>query len=117
MGAGKSTVGRRVAEELEMIFVDSDALTSGEAGMSIPEIFASEGERGFRERERRTLLRLANDEGLVIATGGGAFVDSLVRRRLCETGLTVYLEAPFSVLWERVGHKEGRPLLAGDDAF
>ena len=117
MGAGKSAVGRRAAELLDLVFVDSDAVIEAEAGMSIPEIFAAEGEAGFRARERAILTQLASERDLALATGGGAFVDETVRRTLKASGVTVYLHAPFEVLWARVGSQPGRPLLAGEGAM
>ncbi len=116
MGAGKSVVGRAAAERLDMAFVDADAMIEADAGQSIPDIFAAEGESGFRSRERRVLAMIAAEEGLVVATGGGAFVQPDVRERLMETGVTIHLDAPFDVLWERVGAQPGRPLLAGEGA-
>lgn len=116
MGAGKSSVGQAAAEQLNLVFADSDAVIEGQAGRSIPEIFAQEGEAGFRARERAALALLAAEEGLLIATGGGAFVDPEVRNMLKASGITLHLAAPFEVLWERVGKSQGRPLLAGPDA-
>lgn len=116
MGAGKSSVGRNVADRLDLAFVDSDVLIEAEAGHDIPAIFEREGEAGFRARERSVLTAICAEEGLVIATGGGAFIQPDVRERLMQSGVAVYLEAPFSVLWRRVGQTPGRPLLAGRDA-
>lgn len=116
MGAGKSSVGQGAAKKLDLAFVDSDVLIEAEAGKTIPDIFADEGESGFRERERRVLLALSEEEGLVVATGGGGFNDPQVRDALKASGVTVHLAAPFETLWQRVGHGQGRPLLAGDQA-
>lgn len=117
MGSGKSTVGRAAAQRLELAFVDSDAAVEARAGMPIPDIFARRGEEEFRRLERETLLALCDEQGLLIATGGGAFMQDDVRRKLLETSLVVYLEAPFDVLWERIHGDPHRPLLAGEGAY
>lgn len=117
MGSGKSTVGQAAALQLGLTYVDTDALVEARAGMSIAEIFASQGEQAFRELERETLLALCEERELVIATGGGAFVQEPIAQALLETGLVVYLKAPFDVLWERIQGDPGRPLLAGDGAY
>lgn len=118
MGAGKTTVGRRCAELLDRGFVDTDDLVTLTAGMAIPEIFATEGEAGFRTRERAALAdAIAGPEPLVIACGGGAMVDP-ENRRAVRAAHTVWLEAEPAVLADRV-ERDGvaaRPLLAGGAA-
>lgn len=118
MGAGKTTVGRRCAELLDRGFVDTDDLVILTAGMAIPEIFAAEGESGFRIRERAALAdALAGPEPLVIACGGGAMVDP-ENRQAVRGAHTVWLEAAPAVLADRV-ERDGvaaRPLLAGGPA-
>ena len=113
-GAGKSEVGRRLAERLGLPFADGDLETERETGRPIAEIFRS-GEAGFREVERRALARLANGRPCVVATGGGAFADSASRALLRERFLTVWLDAPPELLAARIGNGEERPLLAGGD--
>lgn len=117
MGSGKSTVGQRLAVELDMIYVDTDALVEAKAGMSIAEIFAQDGEAAFRELEREVILELCRQTDLVLATGGGAFMDPSVREVLLRSSLVAHLEAPFEALWERIRGDAGRPLLAGEGAY
>lgn len=116
MGAGKSSVGRKLAERLRLTFVDSDLLIEARTGKSIAAIFAEEGEERFRALEREAFQLLLQEQGLVIASGGGAFADEATRRLLLSAALVVYLEAPFETLWARVGDAEDRPLIrAGKD--
>lgn len=110
MGAGKSSVGRLVAQRLGFTFADSDLFVEAKAGRSIAQIFAEAGEERFRAMEREALELLVAERGLVIATGGGAFVDEATRRLLLGSALVVYLEAPFETLWERIGQAPDRPL-------
>jgi shikimate kinase len=116
MGAGKTTVGRRCAEALGRAFVDTDDLVVAHAGAAVPEIFASEGEAGFRDRERAVVADVvASPEPLVIACGGGAMVDAVNRRAVRETGFVVWLTCAPDELATRV-ERDGtqtRPLLAG----
>lgn len=111
MGAGKTSVGRKLAPRLGMAFVDSDVVIAARAKRSVAEIFAQEGEERFRALEREVFQLLAKERGLVIATGGGAFVDEATRRLLLETAFVVYLEASFDAIWARVGASEDRPLI------
>lgn len=117
MGSGKSTVGRALAHELGMVFVDSDVVIEQQAKMSIADIFSQRGEPAFRELERDVILTLCRETDLVIATGGGAFMTDAVRSALLESAFVAFLEAPFDVLWERIRGAAHRPLLAGDGAF
>lgn len=115
MGAGKTRVGRAAAEALGRPFVDTDDLVEALAGREIPEIFATEGERGFRDLERRAVAdACAAPEPSVVACGGGAVLDAENRRAMAGAGLVVWLTADPDVLAARVGGGEGRPLL-GDD--
>jgi shikimate kinase len=117
MGAGKSTVGRVLAERLALPFVETDALIVEQAGRSIPEVFAAEGEPGFRDRETAVLRSLAGTRDAVIATGGGILGREMNRRLLRELGTVVYLRARPETILARLaadGPPESRPMLAGD---
>ena len=113
MGAGKSTVGRRLAARLGLPFVDADAEIEAAAGMSIPDIFDRFGEPYFRDGERRVIARLMDGERRVIATGGGAFVDPETRAAILSRGYAVWLDAAPTVLADRVSRRDTRPLLRG----
>jgi shikimate kinase len=114
MGAGKTTVGRRCADALGRPFVDTDDVVVSLAGVPFDELWAREGEARFRELERDAVAQVcASPEPLVVATGGGAVVDPVNRRRLRASGTVVWLRAPVPVLAARVGPGDGRPLLAG----
>lgn len=111
MGAGKSTVGRLLAETLNLPFFDSDDEIEAAADMSVSDIFATHGEDEFRRVERRVIERLVSGEVLVLATGGGAFMNEDTRRMLNEKTRTVWLRADLELLWRRVSRRGGRPLL------
>ncbi|MEP7294328.1 MAG: shikimate kinase [Chloroflexota bacterium] len=113
MGAGKTTVGRKLALLLERRFVDSDDVITERAGANIPQIFARDGEVGFRALEKEVCRDLAVQTGLVIATGGGMLVDDENRAAMLENGLVVCLDAGADVLRERLAAAAHRPL-AGD---
>ena len=115
MGAGKSTVGRRLARRLGLPFVDSDEEIERAAIHSIPEIFDRFGEASFRDGERRVLRRLIEGEPKVVATGGGAFVDPQTRALILRRCLAVWLDADVDILARRVARRGHRPLLAGGD--
>ena len=115
MGTGKSVVGRRLAERLGLSFIDLDDLIQEKAGMAIPEIFASEGESGFRQRERELIAGLANRRDCVIATGGGAMLDSENVRALKTGGVLVCLQADPEIILKRIGADPHRPLLQVPD--
>ena len=115
MGAGKSTVGRRLADRLGVRFVDSDSEIETAADMTIPEIFERFDEQYFRDGERRVIARLLADEPCVLATGGGAFLSSENRKMIGESGVSVWIKADLETLWDRVKDKTSRPLLNGDD--
>ncbi|SHV71087.1 shikimate kinase [Mycobacteroides abscessus subsp. abscessus] len=114
MGAGKSTVGRLVAETLDVAFRDSDAEIEREAGRAIPEIFATDGERHFRALEERVIARLLTSHSGVLALGGGAVTSSATRERLRDVTV-VYLALDSAHAPERIGSGGGRPVLAGGD--
>ncbi len=111
MGAGKSTVGRRLARALGLPFVDADREIEARTGVAIPVIFDIEGEEGFRDREERVIDDLTAREGIVLATGGGAVLRPASRERLRGRGLVVYLRAPVDLLHARTRHDRRRPLL------
>ena len=115
MGAGKSTVGRRLAARLSLPFTDADQEIEAAAGMSIPDIFALHGEPYFRDGERRVIARLLRDGPAVLATGGGAYMDPQTRARIAESGVSVWLKADFDVLMRRVRKRSTRPLLQNPD--
>jgi shikimate kinase len=116
MGAGKSTIGRRLARRLGVPFVDSDAAIEDAAGLSPAEVFERYGEKEFRDGERRLVARLV-DEGKVsvIATGGGAYIDPRTRRLLNERAITVWLDAPVDILTERTSRRDTRAQLRNGD--
>jgi len=115
MGAGKSTVGRRLAARLSLPFTDADHEIEAAAGMTIPDIFALHGESYFRDGERRVIARLLRDGPMVLATGGGAYMDPQTRARIAEAGVSVWLKADFDVLMRRVRKRQNRPLLQNPD--
>jgi len=109
-GAGKTTVGRLVSARLRLPFVDADAELERDAGRTIAELFAAEGETGFRARECRVLLALTRRAGAVVATGGGAVLHAEVRAALAATGATVWLDASPAVRATRIADTD-RPAL------
>lgn len=111
MGAGKSTVGRRLAKRLGLPFLDTDAAIQDAAGYTPAEVFERFGEEDFRDGERRLVARLVDEEVRVIATGGEVFVDPRTRKLLNERAITVWLDAPVDLLTSRTGRLETRPLL------
>ena len=115
MGAGKSSIGRRLAQRLSLPFADADHAIESAAGMSIPEIFAQHGEEEFRKGERRVIARLLGDGQTVIATGGGAFQASETRERVAAHAVSVWLKADTDVLLRRVRKRSNRPMLHTDD--
>jgi shikimate kinase/3-dehydroquinate synthase len=115
MGAGKSSVGRRLAQRLGLPFADADTEIEAAAGMTVPEIFAQRGEEEFRKGERRVIARLLEQGATVIATGGGAYQAEETRARIAETGIAIWLKADFDVLMRRVRKRSNRPLLQTPD--
>ena len=115
MGAGKTTIGRRLAQRLHLPFVDADHEIEEAAGMSVSDIFARFGEPYFRDGERRVIARLIDGRPKVIATGGGAFVNDETRSLILDQAVAIWLEAEPAVLAERVRRRDTRPLLRGRD--
>lgn len=115
MGAGKSTVGRRLAARLHLPFVDADNEIETAAGMSVSDIFERFGEAHFRDGERRVIARLFDGTRKVIATGGGAFINDDTRALILEQAVAIWLDADAAVLAERVRRRDTRPLLRGKD--
>ena len=111
MGAGKSSIGRRLAARLGIAFVDADSEIEAAAGMTISEIFAKHGEPYFRDGERRVIARLLDNGPQVLATGGGAVMDSATRTRIAEKGVSVWLKADLDVLIRRTKRRTDRPLV------
>ena len=116
MGVGKSTIGRKLAQALELPFQDADHEIEKAAGRSISEIFAERGEAEFRAGERRVIARMLDSGPHILATGGGAFMNAQTRALIKERAVSVWLKAELDVLVRRVGRKDTRPLLAGRDA-
>jgi shikimate kinase len=115
MGAGKSSIGRRVALRLGIPFVDADAEIEKAAQMTIPEIFAERGEAEFRAGEARVIARLLDGGPQVLATGGGAFMNPDTRALIGAKGIAIWLKAEFEVLMKRIRRRHDRPLLKTDD--
>jgi shikimate kinase len=116
MGAGKSTIGRRLAARLRRPFVDADAeIELAHAGMTIPEIFASYGEPYFRDGEARVIARLLDSGPAVIATGGGAFMREDTRNRISGKAVSIWLKADADIIMRRVKRRADRPLLQTAD--
>jgi shikimate kinase len=115
MGSGKTTVGRRLASALGLPFKDADAEIEAAAGRSVSDIFAELGEPEFRAGERRVIARLVGDGPMVLATGGGAYVDAETRTLLRERAISIWLKADIDVLAKRVARRDTRPLLRGKD--
>jgi shikimate kinase len=115
MGAGKTRVGRRLAERLGLPFLDTDQEIEADTGKTISELFAHIGELAFREGERRMIARLMGRTASVIATGGGAFMDPRTRAAMLERALVVWLRADLDTLVARTARSNKRPLLQGVD--
>ena len=115
MGAGKTAVGRRLANQLDLPFIDADGEIEVAAGASISEIFAEHGEAYFRQGERKVIARLLENGPQVLATGGGAYMNPDTRANIKAHGLSVWLKADIKVLMKRVGRRDNRPLLTAGD--
>jgi shikimate kinase len=111
MGAGKSSVGRKLATRLAMPFVDADTEIETAAGMTIPEIFEVRGEAEFRSGEARVIARLLDGGPQVLATGGGAYMNAETRRLIGQKGVSIWLNAEFDILMRRIRRRNDRPLL------
>jgi len=115
MGAGKTAIGRALAARIGVPFLDSDAEIEAAASRTVPEIFARDGEPFFRARETQVISRLLDAQRGVLSTGGGAFLAEVNRRNISERGVSVWLNADLDLLWQRVRHKDTRPLLRTSD--
>ncbi len=115
MGAGKTAVGRALAATLGVPFLDSDAEIEAAANMTVPEIFARDGEAFFRARETEVISRLLDEQRGVLSTGGGAFLSPVNRANITARGVSVWLDADLDLLWSRVKHRDTRPLLKTDN--
>lgn len=111
MGAGKSCIGRLLAAALDLPFVDADKEIEAAAGCSIEDIFTTHGEAAFRDGERRVLARLLDEPKMVLATGGGAFMDPEIRKLIREHAISVWLRADVDLLLRRTARRNNRPLL------
>ena len=117
MGSGKTAIGRELAYLLNVPFVDSDAEIEAAANATIPEIFERSGEPFFRDREAEVISRLLQSEPCILSTGGGAYLAERNRAAISEQGVAVWLDADLELLWERVRHKDTRPLLRTPDPY
>jgi shikimate kinase len=115
MGAGKSTIGRRLSARLSMPFLDADVEIEAAAGMSIPDIFESRGEPDFRDGEARVIARLLDSGPAVLATGGGAFMRKETRDRIGDKAVSIWLKADADIIMRRVKRRSDRPLLQTAD--
>ncbi|MDU8913022.1 shikimate kinase [Aestuariicoccus sp. MJ-SS9] len=115
MGAGKTAVGKALAALLRVPFIDSDHEIELAANMTIAEIFARDGEPFFRQKESQVIDRLLESRAGILSTGGGAFMSEENRRNISAKGVSVWLDADLPLLWNRVRHKDTRPLLRGPD--
>lgn len=111
MGAGKSTIGRQLARRLDLTFYDSDKVIEEHTGVSIPTIFAIEGEEGFREREEQVIAELCATPGILLATGGGSVLRASNRASIKAGGCVIYLRASADQLFQRIKHDKNRPLM------
>ena len=111
MGAGKTCIGRRLANRLNLPFVDGDAEIEAAAGYPIEEIFARHGEAAFRDGERRVIARLLGEPNHILATGGGSFMDARTRGEIRDKAISVWLRADLDLLLRRTSRRNNRPLL------
>jgi shikimate kinase len=115
MGAGKTSIGRRLAQELQLPFVDADTEIERAAGESIEDMFVTRGEAFFRDGERRVIARLLEGPAHILATGGGAFMDAGTRALLKQRAITIWIKADIDILLARVARRNHRPLLKQGD--
>ncbi|WP_349291231.1 shikimate kinase [Loktanella sp. SALINAS62] len=117
MGSGKTAIGRALAARLGVPFADSDAEIEAAAAATIADIFARDGEAFFRRRESEVIARLITERPTILSTGGGAYLAERNRQAIHDKGIAIWLNAPLSVLWDRVRHKDTRPLLRTADPY
>lgn len=115
MGAGKSCIGRRLAARLSMPFVDADTEIEKAAGCSVQEYFARHGEAAFRQGERRVMARLLDGPPLILASGGGAYIEAETRQLIAERAISLWLRADIELLIKRTSGRDHRPLLKNGD--
>ncbi|HVW55145.1 MAG TPA: shikimate kinase [Rhizobiaceae bacterium] len=115
MGAGKTVIGRKVSQMLDLPFIDSDHEIEEISRMTIPDLFDTYGETEFRALEQRVIERLLKTGPQVLSTGGGAFMNTETRRNIAERGISIWLEADLDLLMERVAKRPNRPLLRTPD--
>lgn len=111
MGAGKSTIGRRLAKRLNKDFYDSDHVIEERTGVDIATIFEIEGEQGFREREEQVIAELCQMTDIILATGGGCILRDTNRKNIQQGGHVVYLQTSANLLYSRIRHDKSRPLM------
>ncbi len=115
MGVGKTTIGKHLAKVLRLEFIDSDHEIENRTGVAIPTIFDIEGEDGFRKREAEVLAQLVQQDGIILATGGGIVLLEENREMLKENGFVVYLKSSPDLVYSRIARDSRRPLLQNDD--
>jgi len=115
MGAGKSTIGKKLATFVDLPFFDADHEIEKVSTMTIPELFEAYGEAEFRDLERRVIARMLEEGPIVLATGGGAYMNDQTRRAIASEGVSVWLKAELDVLMQRVARKQNRPLLKNEN--
>ena len=115
MGVGKSTIGKRLSQYLDIPFVDADKEIEKAAGMDIQDIFDQFGEEAFRSGEKKVIKRLMTEGQKILATGGGAFMNEEIRADIAESGVSVWLNADLEILMKRVQRRANRPLLKTED--
>jgi len=115
MGAGKSTIGKQIAQIMDLPFFDADCEIEAAAQMSITDLFARYGEQEFRDLERRVIARLLQQSAIVLATGGGAFMNTQTREKIRQSAISIWLKVDLDILMDRVLRKNTRPLLQNDN--
>lgn len=117
MGSGKTAIGSATARALNVPFLDTDTEIARAANLSVPEIFERFGEAFFREKESQVVARLLEHQSGILSTGGGAYLDPHNRQMISAKGVAVWLRADLQLLWDRVRHKDTRPLLRTADPY
>ena len=115
MGSGKTTIGRKLSYKLKLPFIDTDEEVVKASGCSIPDIFRIYGEKAFRDTEKKIIFRCLNERPTIIATGGGAFLNQEIRKKIGERGISIWLRASLDILEQRTANQTGRPLLDNDE--